>query len=621
MAGSSAATRLSLLLLVLAGGCRFAPDLSAYPSCREGACPAGYRCLEAEGVCLPECGERPCEVAPPDGGETADTGPLPLSIATETLPPANVNQPYAQVLQAEGGTPELRFSLVGGAGSLPSGLSLTSAGTLGGTPNTAGSTSFVIQVTDSDVPRQVAAKGYTLAVQPAEGSLLSILTQTLPEGRLSTAYSTSLSATGGTAPLFWSLGSEPLPPGLSLSSATVTGTPSLAGETLIELRVSDSSVPQQTARRSFAIRILPADGTLPSIVTAALPEAVEDLYYLHQLQAEGGVPPYTWGLAAGSSLPPGLGLSAAGALSGTAATPGTVAFSVQVSDAQSSRSTRTLSLTISAAGGGTALSLAASPPPPATVGTSYLHTFEASGGLAPVRFTLTSGSQLPTGVGLSLEGALSGIPANAGSFGFGVEVADSSAPPQKSSASFTLLVQTNGGAETLSITTTTLPDANLATAYSQTLTATGGTAPLTWQATGTLPSGVTLSSAGLLSGAPAEHGEFRFSAKVTDSSPTPQTASRPLSLTVRPSTLAIETEALPAGQFNQAYQAQISASGGTSPYSFSLTSGTLPQGLTLCETSACGTPGRLSGVPKSRAHSAFTLEVSDSATPRAVASK
>ncbi|MBI5734181.1 MAG: putative Ig domain-containing protein, partial [Candidatus Kerfeldbacteria bacterium] len=73
-------------------------------------------------------------------------------------------------------------------------------------------------------------------------------------------------------------------------------------------------------------------------------------------------------------------------------------------------------------------------------------------------------------------------------------------------------------AESLTITTASLPAAMVGSAYSQTLTATGGTAPLTWSLNiGSLPAGLTLSSAGVISGTPTTSGTASFTVQLTDS--------------------------------------------------------------------------------------------------------
>ncbi len=156
--GSITTCRL-VFLSVLAAGCRFAPDLSAYTPCNQGTCPAGYRCLLSEQICLADCsGAAGCSPADagPDAGvpdtEGRDSGPPgsdagPLDFETDALPEADEGALYLQVLQARGGARPYTFSVA--SGGLPAGLALTPQGTLSGTPGVAGTSSFAIQVTDA----------------------------------------------------------------------------------------------------------------------------------------------------------------------------------------------------------------------------------------------------------------------------------------------------------------------------------------------------------------------------------------------------------------------------------------------------------------------------------------
>lgn len=85
----------------------------------------------------------------------------------------------------------------------------------------------------------------------------------------------------------------------------------------------------------------------------------------------------------------------------------------------------------------------------------------------------------------------------------------------------------------LSVTTTTLPNGTVGTAYSQTLSATGGSAPYTWSvSSGTLPAGLTLNTAGLISGNPTTTGTSPFTVLATDSANPATTATQSLSITV-----------------------------------------------------------------------------------------
>ena len=136
----------------------------------------------------------------------------------------------------------------------------------------------------------------------------------------------------------------------------------------------------------------------------------------------------------------------------------------------------------------------------------------ASGGEAPYTFSVTSGS-LPSGILLSAAGAFSGTPTIVGTSSFTVQVKDSETPAVTASQTFSITVQSP-----LTITTTSLPAANVGISYSQQMTATGGVSPYTWSvATGSLPAGLTLSSGGLISGTPTASGSFTFTIQVVDS--------------------------------------------------------------------------------------------------------
>ena len=85
----------------------------------------------------------------------------------------------------------------------------------------------------------------------------------------------------------------------------------------------------------------------------------------------------------------------------------------------------------------------------------------------------------------------------------------------------------------LSITTSSLPNAVLNTAYSATLAASGGTLPYSWTiASGSLPTGLNLNGSGVISGNPTVAGLYNFTVRVRDSSNPVQTVTRALSITV-----------------------------------------------------------------------------------------
>lgn len=160
---------------------------------------------------------------------------------------------------------------------------------------------------------------------------LSISTTSLQQGQTAVAYNATLSATGGTAPYTWTLKSGTLPAGLSLSTGgTISGTPTTAGAASITVQVSDSATTPQTAD-SGNLALAISGGTLKITSTTATTGTVGTAYNF-QLEATGGVPPYTWAVGSGSALPAGLSLSAAGVVSGTPTAAGSFNPSIAVTD-------------------------------------------------------------------------------------------------------------------------------------------------------------------------------------------------------------------------------------------------------------------------------------------------
>ncbi|MGH9728530.1 MAG: putative Ig domain-containing protein, partial [Candidatus Acidiferrales bacterium] len=170
----------------------------------------------------------------------------------------------------------------------------------------------------------------------------------------------------------------------------------------------------------------------------------------------------------------------------------------------------------------------------------------------------------------------------------------------------------------LTITTSTLSAAHVQSSYQASITASGGKQPYVWSiASGSLPPGLFLtSSTGTISGKPSQSGTFNFSAQVQDSSSPLATVTRSLAVTVSTTTpqLQITTGSLPAGQVGTAYQATFAATGGTQPYTWSATSGSLPSGLTLNSST-----GVLSGSPTQQGTFGFTIRAADSTGQSATA--
>jgi hypothetical protein len=290
--------------------------------------------------------------------------------------------------------------------------------------------------------------GSQTPASPSQPSTLTLTTTSLPAGTEGAAYSSLVAASGGATPYTYSATS--LPGGLSINSATgaITGTPaqSSVGTASVTIKVTDSTQPSaQSATTNLSLKISPA--TL-AVTTASLPAgAAMSPYPSTALHASGGVSPYTWALASGSSLPAGLNLSAGGVLSGTPAAgsggPSSLTFVVTDSFTPPGTAQATFTLTIS---GGPALNLTTTTLPNGTLNTAYSATLAAAGGVTPYTFTLANGASLPAGLTLSSAGAISGTPTKAGSTSFSVQVVDSSTPtPLSQTGNLSITVNSSAG--------------------------------------------------------------------------------------------------------------------------------------------------------------------------------
>jgi putative Ig domain-containing protein len=546
----------------------------------------------------------------------ATPGTTPLSITTASLPDGKVGTSYTAMLGATGGTAPYTWSLAAGT-TLPSGLLLDSNGAISGTPSQAGLTTFSVQVLDASTPPQVATVQLSINVQPATGPTvtpLSITTMSLPNAMLGQAYTASVAATGGTPPYAFSVGNGNLPPGLSMSaSGAITGVPAMAGVFSFSVQASDASMPPQVASRSLSITVIGTSGTQPlQITTTVLPDATVGANYMAQLSASGGTSPYRWAVDPSTMLPPGLTLLPSGALTGVATTPGRYSFTVIVGDASNPAQTASapLSITVLAAPGTASVTITTGNLPSGVVGIAYSAQLTASGGMTPYTWTLVSG-MLPSGFTLSSSGLISGTTAVAGTFGFTIQVADASNPQLTAQATFTLTINPRPGGATLQITTTGLPPARTRTLYKAQLAASGGTTPYAWSiSAGRFPSTLTLTSTGAIVGTPTVAASYTFTVQVTDASNPQQTAQRQLTLTVLANPaggLAILTRLLPPARVDAAYMATLAATGGTRPFTWSISAGTLPQGLTLDAAS-----GRITGTASVAGSYTFTAQVTDS---------
>lgn len=505
-----------------------------------------------------------------------------VAITTLTLPPARQNQAYAAVLQAAGGTAPYSFQV--SSGTVPAGLTLSSSGLLSGTPTQTSSSLFQVRVTDG-----TGASSFVTYDFNVNNSNIVLNSAAPPAGQLGTAYTYNLVTSGASGTVTYSLASGSLPPGLTLSgTGAITGSPAEAGTYLFKVLATDSGGNIAT----FSQVITVASAQL-SFGTVQLPDLIFGVPYSATLTGQGGLPPYSYSIASGS-LPPGLTLSPSGTLSGTATSLGTYSVTFRITDNNGTTSTLTRTITVNATAGLAITNLAL---PTARRGSAYTATIIATGGTPPYTYSLTSGT-LPAGLTLSNSGLITGAPTQEGSNVFTVRAQDAAG----GSTTRTLTLTVTSGS--LNITNDTLPNGVLSTAYNVTLTPTGGIAPYSFTLTsGTLPPGLALSPTGVLSGTPNTAGTYPVLIGVSDANGAQ--FQKPFTILVNATGLGFTTPTLPTLFVGQNYRVALAASGGQSPYTYSVAAGTLPAGLTL--TSA----GVLSGIPTSAGQATVTLRVTD----------
>jgi uncharacterized protein (TIGR03437 family) len=428
----------------------------------------------------------------------------PLSITSSGLPAGLTGQAYGPAsLNASGGSGVYSWA----ASGLPSGLSLSSTGVLGGTATSAFSGQVSVVVTDSLSNLQASAVyQLTIMATPLTISGPSSLGSVIAGSSVAVSYT----AAGGTPPYTWSVVGVP---GISVdSSGTVSGKVNSAGTFSVTLTVTD-------AKSASLSQTLSVSGF--GIVTAGLPPATTTTAYSASISGAGGTTPYSFKF---TGLPPGI-TTAGGSLSGRATAAGSYPVAVQVGDSAGLSVSASYLLQVT---GPASLKLFSTSLGDATVGQPYSDSLSASGGSTPYSWS-QSGGLLPGGLSLSALGAVTGMPNAPGTYSLGVQVSDALG----STVLGTVTINVN--AAPVQITNgAILPSGVTGADYpAQILTASGGVPPYTFGVKGSLPPGLTLSN-GQIGGKPTVAGDTSFTLVATDSAAIPTTGLRGVSVRVRP---------------------------------------------------------------------------------------
>jgi hypothetical protein len=261
--------------------------------------------------------------------------------------------------------------------------------------------------------------------------------------------------------------------------------------------------------------------------------------------------------------------------------------------------------------------------PTGTVGAPYSFTFHGAGGCGPAlpyQFTIIGGN-LPPGLSLAMSGTVSGTPTQAGSFSFWVNLSDQNPPsadwcrPAEAQREFTIVINGPGSAPTPppapaaapSITTASLPEASVGSSYSTSFAASGGGSQSWSIVSGSLPSGLSLGSNGVLNGTPQTAGNATFTVKVTANGASSQ---KQFTLNVSQA-LEISAPASQVGEVAIPLAVALNANGGSAPYRWEIIAGSFPAHVGFIGDQGNGSTATIKGVPADAGSFTLSFKVTD----------
>ena len=336
--------------------------------------------------------------------------------------------------------------------------------------------------------------------------------------------------------------------------------------------------------------------TLPKSV-ARLSEGRVGVLYTTTLTAAEGTPPYTWEIPLGpGGFPSGLSLvRETGVISGTPKESGVWLFYANFYGTNGEKGVKEFGIEIKPA-----LSLVIDTNLPSGIaGNPYKAVLSAKGINPPYTWSSPSGyGQFPPGLSLSSSGIISGTPSKAGAWIFSIKITDANG--QDIIEEFGIEI-----VSPLEIKTGDFPAGLVGSHYRATLEASGAISPpYHWGViSGKFPPGLQLNpNEGYISGTPNEAGSWVFTAKVESTEGI--YAIKELQIDIR--TPLLISDPLPQGTTNVSYSATPLVIGGIAPYTWSIESGTLPNGFSFDATS-----GKISGTPQGKGNWNFLLKVVD----------
>ncbi|WP_421405413.1 putative Ig domain-containing protein [Agrobacterium fabrum] len=466
-----------------------------------------------------------------------------IIVSPSTLPAGILNNAYSQTVVATGGTAAYTYGVT--AGALPSGLTLSTAGVLSGTPTAIGSFNFTITATDSTTggaAPYAGSQNYILTTT-AMGFSFTPAAGSLPGGTKGVAYTQAITVSGGSSPYTYAITAGSLPPGLSLNSTTgaVEGIPTTQGSYNFTITASDLN--NDTSNAAYSLVIAEQAPITANVSATVLANSANNPIALN---ITGGL---ATSVAIGAQASHGTASATGTSITYTpdAGYSGTDSFTYTATNATGTSVAATVTITVTTPV--FSFSPASGALPAGTTGTAYSQPVTASGGTAPYTYAVVG--SLPPGLTLDLStGLVSGMPTSAGSWSFSITATDTN--NVSASAAYSIVV---ASAPVVAFVFTPvagpLQEAMAGEVYSQPISARGGAGALVYSLiSGTLPTGTVLNvSTGALTGpiAPGAEGNYTFTIQVRDTNGATGTASYTVKVKERDVTVTDKEIQVPAG--------------------------------------------------------------------------
>jgi hypothetical protein len=277
------------------------------------------------------------------------------------------------------------------------------------------------------------------APQPPQPSSLAISTSSLSDATQGTAYSQSLSASGGTTPYVWSISSGALPAGLSISGSNISGTPTATGTSTFTIKAEDSSSPKKSATKELTIKVATqaASVVISNVASSNVANTSATITWTTDKPSTSQVA-YGTTTAYGPPTPLNSSQVTGHSVTLTGLNPGTT-YNYQVISSVTGFTARSSNYTFKTTGTAVQLlAISTSSLSDATQNTNYSQSLSASGGTTPYVWSISSGA-LPAG--LSISGSnISGTPTATGTSTFTIKAEDSSSPKKSATKELTIKV-------------------------------------------------------------------------------------------------------------------------------------------------------------------------------------